>query len=67
MKSTIAGHRCPRCQHTDIHGTRRNLGSEDHTRMIEEFFCPSCKLFEVADSDEPNYAEVRARWLPPAK
>lgn len=54
--------RCPRCGHTEIHGTRRTFGS----RTIEELYCPNCELLEVADSDQPSYVEVLARWRTPA-
>ena len=59
------GHRCPRCQHPDIHGCRRTFGSMEPgetSRTIEEYFCPNCELFEVADSDQPTYAAVLVRW-----
>ncbi|HEU0032038.1 MAG TPA: hypothetical protein VFQ53_15500 [Kofleriaceae bacterium] len=52
--------RCPRCGHQPVHGTRRTFG----TRTIEEFYCPSCELLEVADSDRADYVEVLARWRP---
>lgn len=55
-------HRCPRCEHGEIHGTRRTFGE----RTIEEFYCPNCELLEVADSDQPTYLEVLKRWRKPA-
>ena len=53
--------RCPRCQHAEILGRRRTYGE----RTIVEYFCPNCDLTETADSDQPNYAEVMARWRKP--
>jgi CheY-like chemotaxis protein len=32
------------------------------SRTIEEFFCPQCELFEVADSDQSTYVEMLMRW-----
>jgi hypothetical protein len=40
---------------------RKTFGSQ-HERAIEEMFCPACQLFEVVDSDQPNYTEILLRW-----
>jgi hypothetical protein len=62
--SNLAGYRCPRCGNAeDVHGRRRTFG----TRVIEELHCPSCGLSEAADSDQPTYGEVLARWRGAAK
>ena len=61
-------HRCPRCGNSDIHGSRKSIGTGEPyatTRTIEEYFCPKCNFFEAADSDNESYAEVMARWRAP--
>ena len=66
VAQTMYTHRCPRCQHPDIHGRRQTFGCSMEpggtSRTIEEFFCPQCELFEVADSDQLTYIEVLLRW-----
>lgn len=54
----FAGYVCPRCHSSEVIGRTRRFGS----RTIEELNCTNCGLAENADSNEPTYPVVLARW-----
>ena len=54
----FAGYVCPRCHSDDVLGKHMRFGQ----RVIEELYCRNCQLQETADTDQPTYAAVLARW-----